>query len=830
MNRSGRNFAVFLIFTLLVGAVLAAAGGVLWLRTSLPQTSGEIILRGPDEAVEIRRDARGVPLIRAASARDAYFALGFVHAQDRLFQMDMMRRAGAGRLAEVLGEALLAHDREMRLLGLYRLAERSLAYLSPEVGAALASYSAGVNAYLDNHKGALPPEFMALGYRPEAWRPADSLVWCRHMAFKLSGNRNQEMLRARLSDRLSPEQIEALWPPYPEDAAVGVSGRKTGIGVKEPASTHASLIPSIYRGLALDALWRALPAAAETYGASNNWVLSGSHTRSGKPILANDPHLWLSTPGAWYLAVIEAPDLAVAGATAPGMPFTILGHNRRIAWGLTTTHSDTQDLFIERIDPADPGRYLTPEGSRPFVTRIETILVRGGGKEVFTVRETRHGPVLTDMLEHPPGGFPESGYIIALADAALRDEDLTAQALYRLNRAQDWESFTAALRDIHAPQQNIVYADTEGNIGFYAPALVPLRRKGDGFAPVPGWSGEYDWTGFIPFEELPHAYNPASGRIVTANNRVVDKDYPYLLSARWGAPYRARRIHERLDAVALHSLESTQALQNDAISLAARDLLPLMLDIEGKDEPTRSALDLMRAWDGKMERNAPQPLIFSAWLKALQRLIAGDELQDLYAALSPPRPLFVKSVLSRNRGWCDDVSTPESESCRALIALALDQALAALKDAFGADMEGWRWGEAHKARFVNPMLELFPLLGPWLRKEVATDGADDTVNRGSFLGTAAPGQFAHVHGAGLRAVYDLADLERSRFMIVPGQSGNLFSPHAGDLVEAWRDGRTFTLPAAGRKNRGDAGRGEGENGGGFKTLVLRPAQPADARE
>ena len=534
------------LFVLLPLVVLAAAG-LLWLRTSLPGLSENIALMGIDAPVEIIHDGNAIPHIVASSSDDAYRALGFVHARDRLFQMDFMRRLGAGRLSEVTGRPTLRLDKTMRTLGLYRLAEETVKRLPPDARQALDAYAQGVNAFLTARSGALPPEFVVLRYQPEEWTPADSLVWGRLMAMRLTGNWRTEALRAALSARLSPAQLADLWP------------RSDG---KAPP-TLASALPAAETARLAAGLMDGLSDWLHQMSASNSWLLSGTGTgtETGKPVLANDPHLGYRAPGLWYLARITAPGLDVTGATAPGVPFHILGHNRRIAWGFTTTDSDTQDLFVERLDPDRPGHYLTPDGSAAFVSRQETIRIKGAPAETFTVRETRHGPVLSDIYTDLDKIAGENE-VIALAAASLRADDMTPLALYRFNRAQNWTAFKNAARHFHAPQQNISYADTAGNIGFIAPGRVPVRRSGQGRQPVPGWTGAFDWTGFIPFDALPQTYNPASGRIVNANHRIVPDSYEWYLTEDWSAPYRAERIYQLLDATTPHSVAQSMRIQN----------------------------------------------------------------------------------------------------------------------------------------------------------------------------------------------------------------------------------------------------------------------------
>ncbi len=778
-------------------SVTAFGGAVFWffLQSSLPQTEGRLALPGLREAVAVDRDADGVPFIRARSQADAYFALGFVHAQDRLWQMEAMRRFGSGRLSEALGRQTLGIDRLMRTLGTYRLAEQIYAGLDPEVRAALDSYAMGVNAYINGHKGAWAVEFYILGLRPEPWRPADSLVWGQLMTLRLSGDWRSELARQRLATRLTPQQIEQLLDKPSANSPVTVEAQQqAGLAERHPdyAAQPLPLQNSITTGLAAQ-----LPDWLGPTTASNSWVLAGQRTASGKPLLANDPHLGIELPSVWYLARIDAPGLSVSGVTAPGVPFHVLGHNARVAWGFTTTGSDVQDLFVERTDPADAMRYLVPGGSEPFKTRRETIKVRGADPEMLEVRETRHGPVMSDLLSDTLDGMP-AGDVLAFAAAGLRADDRTAQALYRLNRARDWPSFTNALSFFHSPQQNISYADVDGNIGFYVAGRVPVRKSGEGLYPAPGWTGDYDWTGFIPFEELPQLYNPAKGQIANANNRVVGPGYAYPLGREWPEDFRIRRIEEVLAAAPSHDMADMARLQGDVRSLTPPTLLPLLLPAlramplaEGR---YGAALKLLEGWNGEMTMERPEPLIFNAWLRELTPLIAADELGPLFAPYWRLSPAFIANVLREDRAWCDDVTTPEEESCESLAQRGFISAMDKLAARYGADPAAWRWGEAHVAPLANRVLSRVPLLSELADAAIATPGDDSTVNRGSTTIRDPQDPFAHVHGPSLRALYDLADLERSRFMIAGGQSGNVVSRHYADLTRRWRDVEYLTLP------------------------------------
>ena len=753
---------------LLLLPIVAAVGFYLFLRTSLPEIAGTIVVPGLDHNVTIARDADGIPLITADDDADAAFGLGFAHAQDRLFQMELMRRLGAGRLAEIFGPAAVPIDREMRILGLYPLAAAEFADLSAPVRRGLQSYAAGVNAFLATRKGTLPPEFLLLRDTPAQWRPADSLVWGKLMDLELAGNYRGELERARLARLLSPAELTFLYPPYKKDAP-----------------TTLAALARIYRRLPLDRLYAALPprSVVGPIYESNNWVVDGAHSSSGKPLLANDPHLAFGAPGFWYLARLRTPGREIAGGTVPGTPFVVVGHNDDIAWGMTTTGSDVEDLFVEKIDPADPGRYLTPEGSAAFQTRREVIAVRGAAPVALTVRATRHGSVISDAL---PAGDVRAGYVLALAAPFLQPGDTTPEAVWNLDRASDWSGFRKALRAFVAPQQNIVYADRGGTIGFIAPGRVPLRKDGDGWLPVPGWTGEYDWTGYIPFAQLPQATNPVSGHFVSANNKIVPDSYPWFLSHDWDLPNRFLRITALLQRTPRQSPAASARIQADTLSLAAERLVPLMSGIAPSGSAARAALARLRRWDFRMDRDKVAPLLFTAWLRAFSHAVFFGHIGPAAAGYWGLRPRVIAAVLQHRHDWCGPPAA-HTTNCDTLLASTLRQALARLRRAYGPDMAAWRWGRAHIAEFRNPVFSRIPVLRDWVDPRISTGGGFDTIDRGVTTIRDDAHPYRQTFGAGLRMITDLASPRDSRMIAAPGQSGNPLSPHFADLVRRWRD-------------------------------------------
>jgi penicillin amidase len=760
---------------LVIALVVVAVGAIAFLfYRAMPAYSGAERLAGLSGEVRVYRDAHGVPHIFAPTMNDAARALGYVHASERLFEMEFQRRVGQGRLAELLGPDLVGVDKFIRTLGLYRLATDSFSALRPDSQAYVQAYADGVNAFLESHKGRLPPEFLILGDDPEPWRPADSLVWGKLLTLQLSHNYALEEERARLAQRMPPDEAHLLYPAAPAGSPI------TTLPVDN--NSHAELDdPRDQLGALLGI----------DHGASNEWVISGARTLTHKPILANDPHLGLEAPILWYLARIVTPGLSIKGATAPGAPVILLGQNDHIAWGFTTADTDTQDLFIETIDPKNPAQYLTPDGAQPFVARDEIIHVKNAPDVTLKVRATRHGPVLSDV-DAKLAGLAGDGKVVALAFAGLGDRDTTTQAIIDVDRAENWDQFLAALKSYQAPTQNIVYADTAGNIGFISPGLVPLRKSGDGMMPASGVSGANDWTGFIPFEQLPQAYNPATGFLFNANNANVADDHIPTFGRDWEENYRARRIQQFFDTIDRHSLDTSAAMQMDILSLAATDFLPLLKKISPADDRAKQALALLAGWDGRMDKELPQPLIFEAWLSALRRIMIEQKTGLPLTEKGPYAAMTLFSLINDHPQWCAPPPAPHPD-CGVTIARALDEALALLSQRDGADMTKWRWGAEHVAVLTHKVYSHIPLLDRLSDLSLSTSGGFYTLDRGEGFEPKPEHPFARTHAAGFRGLYDLGDPDKTRFVIATGQSGHIFSKHYGDLVATWSAGQSFTL-------------------------------------
>lgn len=783
----------------LLGLILATAAGFLvvaamavgWLAfASLPQLSGEAILDGLAAPVRISRDARGIPLIEAEGEVDAAMALGFVHAQDRLWQMEVSRRVGAGRLAEVVGEAGLGSDRFMRVLGLYRAAEAALEHLSPEAVRRLEAYAAGVNAVIARPWWRLPPEFHLLRHRPEPWRPADSLVLIKTMALSLVESWRGELTRAAVLDAVPAAALGDLWPPPRPDAVVTIADAGGPAGASPRASSEPPPRPLPDGvGTLAQAMLAVLPGNDEHGLGSNIWAIGGAHTASGAALLANDPHLGLTAPAPWYLAALRTDEGLVMGATLPALPVVVIGRNAQIAWGFTNTGGDTEDLFVERIDPGDERRYLTPDGSEAFELRDERIVVRGAEDAVLRVRESRHGPVISDVLPAAAAAAGE-GHVLALRWTALQPDDRTLEAGLALARAGDFAAFRDAVDHFLNPTQNAFYADRDGRIGVRLAGRLPDRAAGDGSLPVPGWTGNHDWRGLLPATAHPEMVNSPSGYMLNANNRLVDAGFPHVVTAHWNDDLRARRIEAVLaEAIALGEpldLAQMQRLQLDKRSMMAVDFLPLLLAVEASDAQAAEILDAMAAWDGESRAGAPEPLIFQAWYRALVAAVFGDELGASFAAYRGIRSDALRHVLEAAPDWCDDRSdTAAVQDCRTMAAAAFAVARRELETTWGSDWRRWRWGEASGVRMPHRPLDSIWGLRALFSLGAVGGGDAGTVDVARY---SQSDPYATVAAASLRVIADLAEPAALHVVLPTGQSGHPLSRHYADQRDDWANG------------------------------------------
>ena len=757
---------------ILIGVVSCLIVGVfaltLWFQLRLPAVSGDVKTAAVSDATHIYRDAHGIPHIFAKSLNDGYAALGYLHASDRLFQMEMMRRAGTGRLAQVLGKDLINYDKKMRALGFYKMIEPYFARLSPEAKTAMQAYASGVNAYLK--KAALPAEFTLLGFKPAPWQAHDGLIWAKMMALQLSGNWEDEVLREQLLQKgWSREQVNTLYPVADANVPVTVAPlqwvrtRPKAQGVRpeeEKVPVALDFFPNT-SGLGPQTSSGASFFERLPHTASNAYVIAGAHTKSGKPILANDPHLQLQSPVLWYLARIVTPEFELKGATAPGMPFFPLGQsggqNGNVAWGFTTSNMDVQDItFID----------ATEKMSR----RDEIIHVKDAPDVTFSVEANKTGVVLSDIVADITAITPPHKKAL-LQFTGFDEGDKTAQALYAMNNAGNAAAVEAALDDYSVPPQNLVYADKDGHVGYRAVGMVPKRSKDGFFA-----RDNQRWQGVIN-AAAPQLKDPAAGVIMTANNAVIGnegcKKFSCAFARDWAEPYRAMRLETLFnDAFVAHTqfdVQSASAPMLDITSMAAKRFLPVMLKAMPGDDAMIAAL---RNWDGSMQRDKPEPLIFHAWLDALMQKTFG---QNYTSDVMWPRM------------WALQAQMISDDVLRSSFANAMDE----LKQRHGADSQHWRWGDEHGAPLKHPVWSHVPLIKDLVSLRTQTDGDGYTLRR------AQPGNYAHPfeveHGAGYRGVYDLADPAQSLFVIATGQSGQIFSKHYSDLRDAWNRGAFVTM-------------------------------------
>jgi len=770
--------------SMLIVAIVATGGFSFMVRRNFPAVNGTMKAAGLQAQVEVYRDSWGIPHIYASNSHDLFFAQGFVHAQDRFWQMEFWRRIGSGRLSEILGKATLEQDRFIRTLGWHRTAAQEWEQLDDETRAVLEAYAEGVNAYISTRRGRLGLEFTILSltgvkFEPEPWTPLNTITWAKVMAWDLGGNMDDELLRAHIAARLGTPAVSALMPPYPDDYPIIVAHPLTGAtleAVPEAAfETHAL-------------------GAGDSIG-SNNWVVAGSRTETGTPLLANDPHLSIQMPSIWYEIGLHCdpvgPDCPynVVGASFAGAPGVIIGHNDHIAWGVTNLPADVQDLFIERVNPENPNQYEYQGQWLDMEIVREEIRVAGEEEPVVVnARLTRHGPIINDVVGGPEEDWAFGWQPLALSWTALQPGTLMKSILL-LDRASNWDEFRKALSYWDVPSQNFVYADVKGNIGYQAPGRIPIRAKGDGSMPVPGWTGEYEWVGYIPFDELPRAFNPPEGYIVTANNAVVGPDYPYFISMDWAPGYRARRIVELIEADPSLSLEDLQAIQGDSSPVYAQDILPYVLTLSSDDPRLVEALNLLRMWDGRAVRDSAGAALFEALRLCLIDLTFGDELgeQLLRRARRTAMVALVDLLADETSPWFDNVTTPEVETRDEILLQALEEAVEELTETLGRKMARWRWGELHTATFENQSLgqsgigfiEALFNRGPF-----AVDGTIATVNNTAYSPN-HPYDVAVVPS--YRQIVDLGDFTRSVSMHTTGQSGHPYHRHYDDMIDPWRN-------------------------------------------
>jgi len=800
---------------------MVAAGGALFTfaRQSFPQTGGTLKLAGLSGNVEVIRDKFGVPHIYADTPADLFRAQGFVQAQDRFFQMEFWRRIGQGRISELFGASALSQDKFIRTVGWAHTAEQEATSLDPDTRVILQAYADGVNAYALPNADRLSFEFKVLGligrkWTPEPWTLVNTLTWGKAMSFNLAGNMDAELGRMILTERGGADLANLMLPPYPSDMPVIVraaTARTPGqtdmadkFTISPLSQSPASASPSLASASALYALNKAVQRAIglehDPAIGSNNWVIAGSRTATGKPILANDPHLSIQMPSIWYMnglhcrVVSAACPYDIVGVTFPGSPGVIIGHNTRIGWGVTNAEVDTQDLFIEKPNPQNAGEFEYKGKFEPAQVREEVIRVAGAAPVTITVRTSRHGPIMNDAMPELKDRQP-----MALSWTALRP-GLLFKAVLALDKAQNWDQFRDALRNWDTPAQNFVYADVDGNIGYQMPGNIPIRAKGDGRAPVPGWTGEYDWVDAVPFDQLPHVFNPPEGYIVTANNAVVDvKTYPYLLSTNWDYGYRAKRIEQMITSAKQKiSVEDVRAMQFDSFSIFSTEVIPYLqgINVTSADNQALSeALRQIKAWDGKCTADSIGCTVFEVFWRELAHAAFDDKVGDLakdIVGTGTHTQIALRTILADpNSKWWDNTNTPAKETRDQVIVQALKTTTAKLQTRLGNDVNGWQWSKLHTVVFPNQTLGksgIQPIEQIFNRGPFPAAGSSGLVNA-----TGTNAEYVVNWGPSWREVFDLSDWSHSLGIHTTGQSGHTLHQHYDDMIPLWLQGENVPL-------------------------------------
>ncbi len=784
---------------LALGLVLSVS--LYWLLSrSIPDYSETLSVPGITAPVEIVRDNAGVPHILGTTDEDVFFGLGLAHAQDRLWQMTMLRRTAQGQLSEIFGARTLPIDELMRRLDIYSQAVASVEAQDAYTRRALEAYAAGVNAWLaevnTGTRGRGAPEFWLFEPVIALWQPADSVVIGKLMALRLSGHLRDEVLRAQLSGILPEARLFDILPDTPEDGKTATSDFATLLGTPKPGHATA-LAPHLQLSPV------AQPGAE---GASNAWAAAPERSAAGGTLLANDPHLEFTAPSFWYLARLELATGGVIGGTIPGMPVVLTGRSDHHGWGLTYTYADDQDIFLEKLNPDDPQEVLAPDGWKRLESRPSIINVKDSEPVTVTLRWSENGPILSNS-SYDLASIVPAGHVAALAWTALDGADTSAQAMMGIMRAGNIDEAISAGEDFVAPAQNLVVVDLE-EIALKVIGALPRRSARSqtlGRVPTPGWHSDNRWLGILPYSTNPEFRIPANGIIGNTNNKITGRAYPLHVSHRWGDSQRIQRWQRLMENRKVHTRESFIEAQLDAVSVTARTLLPLIArDLwftgEAAESGTverlrRDALDLLADWNGEMNEHIPEPLIYAAWMQRLQDRLIRDELGPIADRFPNAKPIFLERVFRDVEGagaWCDVIQSEDVETCGEIARLSLDDALLWIDETYGTPLETLRWGDSHQAVHKHPVLGEIGWLAALVNIRQSTSGGDHTLLRGQTVGAGSE-PFLSRRGAGYRGVYDFADPDSSVFVISTGQSGHPLSPHYEDLGELWRRGEYIPM-------------------------------------
>ncbi len=772
---------VFSLFTI----ALTAYFSLRYLVTkSFSENNGELVVSGLHNTVKIYRDEFGVPHIFAEDEYDLFFAQGYVHAQDRLWQMDLTRRAGEGRLSEILGPSTIKFDKMLKTVGFKRIAQQLEQHLKPKSKEILRAYSDGINAFIRAHKGKYPIEFDMLKYEPEEWTPVHSLMISRLMAWELNISWHVDVTLGELVAKLGQKKASEVFPIYPENGPVivaGIMNQQQLASLRSFATVHNQ--------------FKEFFGTTGTHIGSNSWAVAPQKSVSGRAMIANDPHLGLSLPAKWYEIHLHGGSVNVAGVSLPGTPLAVIGHNNNVAWGLTNVMADDADFYFEKTDSLGGDTYLFKGEWKDIEIIHDTVWVKDSTEVPFTIRKTLHGPAINEI--YPLENISSSNFITMKWTGFEMSDEL--YALYLINTARDWQSFLNGVKEFTVPGQNFVYADVKGNIGYHPGVRLPKRTGNNPTLPFIGWTGENEWQGFIPFEQLPSLFNPPDGFIATANNKTTN-NVNYHIANLWEPPSRIQRIREVLQSKQLFDVSDFKRLQNDQFSYFAKDVTPFILSayktIPPKEQNVQSAVNYFRNWNFVMTKDDVPTTIFEVFfnhlLKNIYRDEMGDELFQQYIFLANMPYRVTLSILNDTGStWFDDVTTSEIETRDDIIRKSLTETLNDLSEKFGPEMKEWRWGRLHTLTLKHPFGKVEVLQSIFNIGPMEVGGSGTTVNNGEYHFTAP---YEMTLGPSVRTIVDFSNINNAQSVIPSGQSGQPLHDHYSDQTPLWKNGEYHSLP------------------------------------